>query len=656
MNSFKKTIIFLSLILFFSSGNISYAENIKTILIVTDELDFTSIKKLDLESEISLGLMNTRTSNVFNRSSESYFMTIATGRRVELEKGLYKGLKKDENGNITIIGYDDIIEMLDENYKDFSKNMDFLADVLKSKNISIGYLGNSVSSLIAADKNGTIYNGYIGIEYDEKWLIKKTSDLLKKSDVIVVSYDIAGMDHRLSILKDYIEEYSMYNIMLFPSKVSGDVNDIRNGTLVPILYNCPNNSYGMLTSHSTKRQGLVTNMDIFSELANIYKIETNTSTGHEIYSEANNFTIEDLIEENKNNLEGILNLIVIKYIFHGIVVLLQLYIIYDIYKRKNNFYVKYKKLIDKIIIMILMSLVLGIFNLNRNIILYCLVLISSTILVSFFMEKLNLKIFPLIPILTNIAILFAIFFYPNMIYNSFYGFNNLVSGGRFYGLNNETMGILIATGIITFFWLKRKTNNKILSTLILCLYFPVIILALSERYATNFGGYLTSIAAFLMLFYMVFFKKKLNKKNIIVLCSIGFGIFMLGFIMKIGNSSAGHAESLYSRIVTLGIYELVDMVRKKLKQLFLIAISPPWSIIILAQLYFFKKFFASERGLIEKVKIKKENKYNEILIIIITSIFAFLLNDTGAIAFVYINTYTIAMLIHLYYINRVSLQ
>ena len=94
MNSFKKTMIFLSLILFFSSGNISYAENIKTILIVTDELDFTSIKKLDLESEISLGLMNTRTSNVFNRSSESYFMTIATGRRVELEKGLYKGLKK----------------------------------------------------------------------------------------------------------------------------------------------------------------------------------------------------------------------------------------------------------------------------------------------------------------------------------------------------------------------------------------------------------------------------------------------------------------------------------------------------------------------------------------------------------------------------------
>ena len=67
--------------------------------------------------------------------------------------------------------------------------------------------------------------------------------------------------------------------------------------------------------------------------------------------------------------------------------------------------------------------------------------------------------------------------------------------------------------------------------------------------------------------------------------------------MKIGNSSAGHAESLYSRIVTLGIYELVDMVRKKLKQLFLIAISPPWSIIILAQLYFFKNSLPVKEGL-----------------------------------------------------------
>ncbi len=649
MNSIKKVVTFLILIILFSMGNISYAENIKTIIIVTDELDFSTIEKLDLDSKMSLGLMNTRTSNVFNRSSEAYFMTIATGRRVEVERGLYKGLKKDENGNITIIGYENIIKILDENYKGFSKNMDFLADLLKNKNISIGYLGNSVSSLIAADKNGIIYNGFIGIEYDEEWLVEKTSDIFKESDVIVVSYNIDGRDDRLAILKDYIERYSMYNIILFPSRVSGDLDDIRNGTLVPILYNCKNNGYGMLTSDSTKRQGMITNMDIFAELANIYGVETSTATGHEIYLDAENFAGEDLIEENKNNLDGILNLIVIKYIFHGIVIVLQLYIIYDIFKRKNHFYNKYKKLMDSIIIMILLSMLLGIFNLNQSILLYSLVLISCTIGVLFLMDNFRLNVFPIIPILTNITILFAIFFYPNMIYNSFYGFNNLVSGGRFYGLNNETMGILIATGIITFSCLKRKICNIVVSTIALCLYFPIIIIALSERYATNFGGYLTSIAAFLMLFYMVFLKEKVNKRNILVLCAIGFGIFLLGFVLKVGNNSAGHAESLYQRISILGIYELVDMIKKKIKQLLLIAISPPWSIVILGQIYFFKKFLAGERKIIEKVKANKENKYNEILIIIITSIFAFLLNDTGAVAFVYMNTYVIAILIDLYY-------
>lgn len=649
MNTGRKITILLALIIFFSIGNLSYAENAKTIIIVTDELDFTSIEKLDLHSKMSLGLMNTRTANVFNRSSESYFMTIATGRRVELEKGLYKGLKTDENGNIVIVGYEDIIKRLDKNYKDFSKNMDFLADALKRKNISIGYLGNHVSSLVAADKNGVIYNGFIGIKYNEEWLFEKTSDILEESDVMVVSFDIAGLDNRISILKEYVKEHSMYNILLFPDKVSGDVNDIRNGTLVPILYNCQNKGYGILTSDSTKRQGLVTNMDIFCELANIYGLDTNTATGHEIYTEVSNFNKEDLIEKNKNNLDGILNLIVIKYIFHGVIVILQLYIIYDIYKKKNNYFNRYKKLMDKIIIMIFLSIILGAFNLNQSIILYSTALIGLTIGVSYFMNKAGLNIFPIIPMLTNITILFAVFFHPNMIYNSFYGFNNVVSGGRFYGLNNETMAILIVTGIITFFWFERRINNKILSTIVLCIYFPIIIVALSGGYATNFGGYLTSIAAFLMLLYITFFKGRFNKSNIIALCGIGIGIFLLGFVMKISNVSGGHAESLYLRMGTLGIYELMDMIRKKLKQLLLIALSPPWSIIILGQIYFLRKFLLSERKSIKKAN--KKDILTEILIIFITSIFAFLLNDTGAIALVYMNTYVVAKLVHFYSVS-----
>lgn len=649
MNIRKKIRILLFLMIIFFSGNISYAENTKTFIIVTDELDFSSIEKLDLNSKISLGLMNTRTANVFNRNKESYFMTMATGRRVSLERGLYKGLSIDEEGNIIIDGYEDIIKNLNKNYKGFSKNMFFLADALKRKDISIGYLGNGPSSLIAADKNGIIYNGFIGINYDKKWLIEKTADILEESDVIVVSFDIAGIDERVFLLKEYIEEYSMYNILLFPSSVSGDIDDIRNSTLVPVLYNFNNKDYGILTSDSTKRKGLITNMDMFSELGNIYGFDTSTSTGHKIYSESGPFNMQDLIKKNKDNLYGILNLVVIKYIFNGIVILGQLYIIYDIYGKKNNYYDRYRKLMDRIIIMIFISMLLGVFNLDQSIILYTIVLIGLTIGLSRLIDKVGINTFPNIPMLTNIIILFAVFFYPDMIYRSFYGFNNLISGGRFYGLNNETMAILIATGIITFLWLKRKIKNKALSTIALCLYFPIIIIALSERYATNFGGYLTSIAAFLILLYIIVFKGKYSKRTMLTLCSIGVVIFILGFVIKIGDASSGHAESLYLRIDTLGIYELIDMIKKKAKQLLLISISPPWSIIIIGQIYFIRKFFLKERTI-------EEDTFNEILTILITSIFAFLLNDTGAVALVYMNTYVLTKLIHWYSISRTKLE
>src|SRR5699024_7206105 len=147
--------IFLCIFLLLSINNISYAEEMdKTIIIVTNQLDFSTIGEIDFKEEISLGLMNTRTSNVFKSSKESYFMTIATGRRVELERGLFKGIKMDNNGHMIIDGYKDIINALDKNYKDFSSEMDFFGDTLKDNNISIGYMGNDHSSLIAADKNG----------------------------------------------------------------------------------------------------------------------------------------------------------------------------------------------------------------------------------------------------------------------------------------------------------------------------------------------------------------------------------------------------------------------------------------------------------------------------------------------------------------------
>lgn len=644
-----KVLIFFILIFFQVNSTASAANINKTIIIVTDQLDFSSIEKLDFNREMSLGLMNTRTSNVFANSYESYFMTIATGRRVEIKNGLFKGIKENNN-RLIVEGYKDIINALNKKYLNFSDEIEFLSDTFINKGINIGYIGNDSSALLAADKEGIIHYGHAKVVYEADWLADKTDDILTKADILVLSYNIDNKEDKLELLETYVNRFNDYNIMIFPRQVSGDIKDIRNKTLVPILYHNPKESTGILTSNSTKREGLITNMDIFPEIASIYNIDITTCTGHEIYSVGNFTSKSDLIQKNKYNLSKTLNLIVVKYIFHGIVIFTQLYIFYDIYRNRRFLHHrihKYELLMNRLILYIFVSLLLGIFKPNWNFIIYVLSILTLTYIIIYYMEKKKFDNYELFPILTNLLLLAAVYLQPELIYHTFFGFNNIITGGRFYGLNNESMGILLITAIITFFAIRNKIKSKLGNFIILILYFPVIILALSDKYAANFGGFLASIAVFIMLLITTLFDKKISRKGIITLIFLGILVFIVGLNIELKNDPKGHIVDFYLRIKQLGIYELVNMILKKFKQLLLITISPPWSFIFVGQLYFLRKFAMNNKTIIEKAKKVVPHVESELLIMFISSILVFALNDTGVIAFVYMNTYLIRKLIHL---------
>jgi len=647
-NKIKYIVLFILIIVLSSYATVSAEEGNKTIIVVTDKLDFELVERLNDENKMSLGLMNTRTSNVFKSSKESYFMTIATGRRVDLKEDLFKGVTKNESGELLVQGYEDIISELNNKYKGFSREMDFLADTLANSGINVAYIGNDVSALIAADKNGVIHFGDNTIAYNENWMINKTDYMLETSDVLVLSYDFNDNVQRTKILTNYLNKYSEYNVFVFPKEIAGDIDYMRNITLVPILYNDPDSTEGLLTSDSTKREGLILNMDILSELADIYNIKLTTSIGHKVKSISNS----EVIEVCRHNLEKYLNSIIIKYMFHGYIVIVQLYILYDILVKKRNNYNLYSILMNGVIISIFLSVVLGIFNINRNIILYCTILIVSTVGLTFLLNKRKVDVIEKFSIYTNVIMLIGIYFSPDTIYNSSFGFNNVVSGGRFYGLNNEAMGVLLVTSIITFFTINKKVNHKATSILALIIYFPIIIVALSGRYAANFGGLLTSIVLFLILLYTTIFDRKITKKNMVALIAIGCSILIINLYLDINAPSGSHAGSLFTRIMTLGFFEFIDMIVKKIKQLTLMTISPPWSIIAIIQVFFVRKFLIKRGELTQDTKLYSKETIENLYIIFITSIVVLLLNDTGVVAFVYMNVYLVCQLIGLHNTKR----
>ena len=110
-NMKKHNIIFILvlLIIFFSSG-ISYGEENKAIVIIVDELNFQTIEKIVNENDYGIGFINIKTRKPYG--NESFYFSLATGRKVGAKKEYYKGLYKDKDGTIHILGFEELYAYL----------------------------------------------------------------------------------------------------------------------------------------------------------------------------------------------------------------------------------------------------------------------------------------------------------------------------------------------------------------------------------------------------------------------------------------------------------------------------------------------------------------------------------------------------------------
>ncbi len=607
-------------------------------MIILDELDFDLVEKITQNTKNAVGIMNTKTGYFYgSKNRESYFLTIATGRRVKISSGLYKGIIKNRDGTLYIIGFEDIIRELKKEYLTFSREISTFGDFFSKRGIKVGYIGNDSSSLIAANVNGYIEYGENKVVYEEKWLNHKSREILGNADILILSYKLNNKEERIELLKKYIEKMK-YNIIIFPKTISGDVNIRWNTTLVPVIYITPDKEEGLLKSSTTKREGVITSLDIFPDAANLFGISTDRFIGNSIKV----IHKSKPIKKCKNYLKEFLNLNIIKYIFHGIIIALQLFVIFSKKLKKQTC----KFFMDTILSIIFFSLLFGFFKIHKSIIIYCIIVLMSSFLLSFLLIKKENTV-KYLSIFTNILILYGIFFNNNIIYDSFIGYNNIVAGGRFYGLNNEIMGVLLATSIIVYFSIRKKMKDKIVLSLFLIVYFPLIILALSGKYGVNFGGYITSILLFLILIYEMFYYSKINKS--IILLIFGFIFLLLSFIIQFNGYSLNHIGRLLSRIETVGFIELFDVIINKLKQLIIMVLVPPWSIISLGQLYYVYGLYRDENICMRDFKDLNIGKC--IYIIFISSIISVFINDTGIISFVYMNTYLIAILTSLHNIK-----
>jgi len=620
----RHNIIFtLAIFIIIFSSSISYAAEDKAILIIVDELDFEIMEEVFGERNFGTGFININTRKPYG--NESLYFSLATGRKLGVKPDYYKGLYKNEDGSINVLGFNELYNNLQR--KNNNINLELLGEKLEKQGLS--YIGSDSSAIIAADLNGKIKSGEIQVEYNNDWLRNKTDYYLNESNTLVLSYEIGETKERIKILRDYIWEYSKYNIILIPNEVSSSMKHVLNDSLVPIAY-IEGNGNGLVKSSSTKREGFVTVGDIYTQLLSSQKETSPRPVGNKIE------IVEkiDSLGESQNLFMKTISLIWIASIFHGIVYYLQFYIAYYIYRYGQNNLNQINLYNNFVVVNIFISLLMGLSALHINIFLYLFINLLVSYIITVFMNEKEVNTIGLFASLTYGIILLGIFFYPELIYNSYIGFNNLFYGARYYGFNNGIMGVLLISSIVSYIFMKKLIKEPVLKNLLCIAYFSLNIIALSASYGTNTGGFITSVILFLIMIYTEILGKNWNVKNVIILIFIAIIIFGINMYFDYHSQEKSHAIYFLGRIKAFGFSEFRDMFKIKLKELVKWTILPPFSIVILSQIY-------SIKNLKEKIPFRREY-----YIIIFTALVGFILNDTGMITFIYMMHYLIAIMVY----------
>lgn len=680
MNKRIKTLVALLFILafLFRIAPISYSEsNSKLLILSSDSIGISDINSIKESNEkVSSGLLSLKSTN---RNEENIFINMAYGRTYGYSEN---NLNKIDFGSvISAKSYSEIMKLLEKEYAETNKDVKSLGEILKANGIKRSFIGssegkNNKSYIFLSDSDGMYDFGYdlknlanseentsvnekMNLSENQEEILKKEiSEQLKKSDIVMVSLSEFDKNRQIKFAKDFMSSNSDYSTILMSTQ-KPDYGYMENKSISLILVTDNQWDGNLLTSDSTKREGLVSSLDLKSTVLKNYGLNEENSTGKPIQAIDTDQDVEGLLKEN---LKSYLNLNLVKYVFHGLIIGINFLVIV--------FYLFRKNIEDKLSIsylppaFVLFSVAL--YFLNGNIILYAIAITVSSIALVLFNRRghrvqktenyehhINNELeskyknglssrtekevtskpdyMDYVPFITNILILIGIFFMKNMIYGSFIGYNNIDAGGRYYGFNNDIMGVLIGTGLIS----AGMLNSKVKSTMSKYIGFAFILInlvSLTGNFGSNFGGMLTAVVAVGLYVYCFIFRNITGMKKAAVMAFV-FISSAIVFYMLGGSSS--HFAEFFNRVIELGFVEFFDMIKKKVTQLVHIAIMPPWSVMIILQSVY----------IIKRLKTSINRKSTKLLkIIFITSIAALMLNDTGAIAFVYMNTYSIALI------------
>ncbi len=692
MKKLSSIILIVLIIIIISTIYTNANDNNKLIIFLINRISLEDLEEMSFLSTLiadgDIGLMNTRGfghSNDFSsmvtmgsgtRSDATYYTTRSYNLNIENSATLKRRigfLKK--NAQIANIDIARLKNLNQDN--DYNPHLGALGNSLNRKNIETAVIGNSdiidrkyrFGPLLVMNQNGQVDYGNIedntimmensyayGIKTNYSYIFNRFMEFEKTSDCILLELgDLYRLDryrfnidegmyevHKKRVLEDidtFVKEiYSNLNLstseILIISPYPSSISYEEGRRLSPVIRYNINNEQGVLTSPTTKRTGIIGNVDIAPYISNYFNGNLDKYTGRLFYSipQKNNYEYIKNLHEDVSYVYSNRGNVLYTFAIYYIIILILAFGVIQI-KKIND--IRLLKLIEFLLLSTLtiplVLLILPLFRINNLFYEFIIIIIQSLVLTLFVIKIRRNPIDSIILLSGLICIVLSIDIINDsyLIKRSFLGFDPII-GARYYGIGNEFMGILVGSSLVFITALLDKIKfNKIfmivfLVGITLIIGFPTL--------GANVGGMITAVFAFMFAILKLLYNRLKIRHYIYIVASIALLIGVVSLIDVFILQNKSHLANSINQISNDGGNIIFSIIRRKITmniKLFNVTI---WSKVLLLTIILLGILFYRPFGIIKQIFIKYNNLSIGLLGILMACVVGFIVNDSGVVA------------------------
>lgn len=671
-------------------------EDKKVIFINMDRTNLENMMKMPflkekLSKEGYIGLMNIKGDR--GTDDKRSYATIGAGRRANVANDEYINFAERTDKNAKV--YESAVGEKAKAINDLTINMSLsanktgeygavlgsLGQTLSENNIKTAVLGNadiiiedSITknrniALIAMDNYGRIPAGNIediniedssmpfGMRTDYNKLLNETKKYYNESDAIFIelgdtyrldkykknlnsnTYD-KMRDSIYSNINNYIESVFKLvdenDVVYITSAFPSDFDYKNKRRLSPVIkFSKEYNGKGILVSATTRRDGIIANLDLGVDILNEYGLSNEHMVGRVLNKIEKDDNIDYLSHEFDKIVSiskvraNIVNTFVIIIAASWIIGMLAVFARKKIPYKEKVFAI-IKEFIKLGIIMPLAFLVAPMINYRTEFGIGSSIIITTIVLylIGRILFKDDIKNMGFFALITIILIAIDSVFGTYLMQNNIMSYDALI-GARYYGIGNEYEGITIASAVFGFAVLLQY--KKIPKWLTIISLFVILITSAYPSMGANVGGAISEIVAYL-LFIMLIFDVKLDLKKVVILGLSAVGIVAIFAVLDLVTGSQSHLGGFVSQILVEGPSAIINTFGRKIQMNLKLAQTSIWVNILLAGIVIIGVLIFRPSEHFKRIAEKYPVIFKGFIASMVGCVVTLLVNDSGIVA------------------------